>query len=178
MISNENTNLGVAGRLRDYAMKQMLLLGMPVLLALVFTWHVYAAFHPSRAFISQSPANRWWSIDCTVGGSRDVSYDFRAHDFRVGPFQPILVGDLDWQGQYFSGDLFWSRDGTVAAASIIYYSGERQVFACAYDFREHRIIRSGSIGSLLDDSKDDTIRLLLQSRGGYDRIKLPSFKEI
>lgn len=97
-------------------------------------------------------------MDCIVGGFHDVSYYFRAHDLRASPFQPIRVGDLYWQDKYFSGDIFWSRDGTVAAASIVFYSGERQAFACAYDFREHRAIRSGSIGSPLDDSKDREIR--------------------
>ena len=107
-----------------------------------------------------------------------MSYDFRVHDLRASPFQPLFVGDLYWQDRYFPGHLFWSRDGTVAAASIVLMPTERQALACAYDFRAHRAIRSGFIGSVLDDAKDPEIHLLLESRGGYDRFDLPSYKEL
>jgi hypothetical protein len=137
-------------------MKRKLFFGSIAIVLIAFALQTYFAFHPSRAFISHSPTNRWHAVDCTVSGFRDVSYHFRAHDFRSSPLKPILIGDLNWQGEYYSGDIFWSRDGSVAAASIHFHPDDRWAFACAYDFRERRAIRSTS--SLLDDSTTRSMR--------------------
>ena len=96
----------------------------------------------------------------------------------MSPFRPLPIRDLYWNGRYFPGGLFWSRDGTVAAASIIDSSSKQQIFACAYDFREHRAIQSGSFGNQFDGFKEREIQLLLESRGGYDRVSLPDYKEL
>jgi|GEM_PF-2125980 len=165
-------------RLKSRFMKRKLVFLLLGVVLAGFSVRVYCAFHPSRAFKSHSPTDPWRTVDCIVTGFRSVSYDFRAYDLRVSPFEPILIGDLYWEGKYSTGDLFWSRDGTVAVASIVYPTGQRWAFACAYDFREHRAIRSSDSGSALDDSKDQEIRLLLESRGGFEKVVLPDFKEL
>ena len=82
-----------------------------------------------------------------------------------------------WEDLYGTGDLYWSRDGTVAAATIL-LRDHRFVFAAAYDFPSHRAIRSSFPGSTSNESKDVEIRQLLESRGGVVKTSLPSFKEL
>ena len=146
-------------------------------MALLGVVYVYQEFHPSDAFISRSTANPHWAVDCTLSGFRDVGYDFRVHDFHASPFSPLYIADLFWEDLYDSGDLYWSRDGTVAAATILLHD-HREVFAAAYDFSSHRAVRSGFLGVASNDSKDVEIRQLLESRGGAVKTSLPSFKKL
>jgi hypothetical protein len=107
---------------------------------------IHLDFHSLRRFVSYSPVDSH-VVDCVPDGLADICYHFRAHDLRASPFRPIIIADLYWEHRYFSGSLYWSRDGSVAAASIISYADGSEALACAYDFREHRAIRSGSVGS-------------------------------
>ena len=159
-------------------MKQKLLFALTALAALALGTPVYFAFHPSRGFVSHSPTTRVWAVDCKVGGFTDLTYHFRAHDLRVSFFEPLLIADLFWKGKYTPGGLFWSRDGTVAAASVVYDDNRGEAFAGAYNFREHRIVHADLTGSPLNDSKQDEIRHLLESRGGYNRVELPDYKDL
>ena len=151
---------------------------MVALAALALGTCNYVSFHPSRGFVSHSPTSRLWAIDCKVGGFRELNYVFRVHDLPVTLFEPLPITDLDWQGRYFPSGLFWSRDGTVAAASVVYNDSKGEAFACAYDFREHRAIRVDLTGSPFDDLKQQEIQRLLESRGGYNRVELPDSKEL
>jgi hypothetical protein len=157
-------------------LKRKHLLIVAVALAVAASY-IYPQFHPRHAFISRSPANSHWAVDCVISGFHDVGYDFRVHDFVASPFHPLYIADLMWEGLYDTGDLYWSRDGTVAAATIL-LRDQRSVFAAAYDFSLHRAIQSGTRGSASNASKDLEIRQLLDSRGGALKTSLPSFKEL
>jgi hypothetical protein len=140
------------------------------------TWFEY---YPSNAFISRSPENPYKVVDCVKTGFNEISIDFRIHDLRASPLKPITIGDLFLQGSYYPGHIFWSRDGTVAAASVISESEQQEWMAVAYDFTNHRSIVSSPRGAALDHSKDMEIRQLLQARGGTNRTtEIPSFKEM
>ena len=180
-------------------MKRKLLYAALHIAVIAFGIRVYLAFHPWRAFVSHSPVGNHIAFQ-----ELDLSYHFRAHDLRASPFHPLVIGDLYWEHRYFSGSLFWSRDGSIAhfapdkghvrpggpaaitepdenafaAASIISYSDRSEALACAYDFHERRAIRTGSVGSPLDAAADAEIRRLLESRGGYIQNPLPAPKEL
>ncbi len=134
----------------------------------------YLRFHPAHAFISRSPANKRWAVDCvSVAGFRSVDYDFRVHDFRASLWGPIYVGDLFSKGKYEPGNLHWSLDGTVAAATIVIEEDRREIFSIVYDFKTHRIVSHAT-----EDMQDTEIQRLLSSRGGSAKTPIPSYKEL
>jgi hypothetical protein len=139
---------------------------------------IYTAFHPSDAFVSDSPTGQKNRIDCVKEGFSNISYYFRAHDLQASLLEPIDIGDLFLEGRYFPGHLYWSRDGTVAAASVISSRGDQEALSYAYDFREHRALRPSAQGSPLPVSTAQEIQALLNSRGGYSQSDLPSFKDL
>ena len=156
--------------------RKRLLIGAAVI-PLLIGIYIYVQFHPNHAFISRSTANPHWAVDCVTSGFRDIGYDFRVHDFIASPFGPLYIADLMWEDLYRTGDLYWSRDGSVAAATIL-LKDHRSVFAAAYDFSSHQAIRSNPPGFGSNGSKDAEIRQLLDSRGGGVKTSLPSFKEL
>jgi hypothetical protein len=136
------------------------------------------AFNNPHAFLSRSPTNAQWAADFIVERDfRSMSYDFRVHDRAVSPRKPFRVGDLYWESRYSPGNLLWSRDGTIAAASIFRDGSQVEVLACAYDFVTHQALRT-PLNPPSDDTQQESIRHLLDAHGGYTKTPLPSFKEL
>jgi hypothetical protein len=146
-----------------------------VLLALAYGNMVYRRFHDRQAWIERSPANPRWAVDCIGTGFLDLGFDFRVHDLRTSLLRPIRVCDLYWEDLYMPNQLYWSKDGTVAAITVS-FSGDGVLYGCAYDFREHRSYRTGPFASPLKPSEEfsRSIAELLASRGGKTKpIEVP-----
>jgi hypothetical protein len=136
----------------------------------------YWRFHDPTAWISRSPTHPNWAVDLVGTGFVDVGQDFRVHDLRASLTKPYHVCDLYWEDRHWPRDLYWSRDGSVAAITVGFHGHPGVLFACAYDFREHQALRSGSFGSPLEPSLEvsDLIKKLLEERGGVgDAIRVP-----
>ena len=129
-------------------------------------------FHAPNAWISRSPTNSQWAVDLVPSGFLDIGHDFRVHDRFASPLQPRYVCDLFWQQRYYPTDLHWSRDGSVAAIRVSFSTHTDSLFACAYDFRQHRSFRTGSPGSPLEPSPDFATKIekLLAERGGVGSV--------
>jgi len=160
----------LVGRIR-FPLRLLLVVGAAAIAFMPIS--AYLRFHPSHAFISRSPANEWWAVDCfSWEGFRDAGYDFRVHDLRANLWGPIHVGDLLREG-YEPGSLYWSGDGTVAAATLVTEKDRREIFFLAYDFKVHRIIRHAN-----EEAQNGEIERLLSSRGGSTKKRIPSYKEL
>lgn len=160
----------LVGRIR-FPLRLVIVVGVAAIALMPIS--AYLRFHPSHAFISRSSANEHWAVDCVAaGGFRHTDYDFRVHDFRASPWGPIYVGDLLWKG-YEPGALYWSRDGTVAAATLVTEKDRREIFFLAYDFEAHRIISHVS-----EEVQNAEIERLLSSRGGSAKTRIPSHQEL
>jgi hypothetical protein len=146
------------------------------LVTLAYCFLVYRRFHDPYAWIVRSPANPRWAVDCRGSGFVDLGFDFRVHDLTASRLRPLRVCDLYWENLHSPGELHWSKDGTVAAITILFRGGGGELYGCAYDFREHKSYRSGSSGSPLEPSPElsQSIADLIASRGGKSRpIEVP-----
>jgi hypothetical protein len=153
--------------------KRIITASVCVLLVLaLFAGISYHNFHDPDALIEHSPANRKWAIDFKASGFTDAGMSFRAHDFIANPLKPRYICDLYWRDRYDASQLKWSRDGSVAAVTVRFSKGNL-LFACYYDFREHRASHTGSGGgSPLEPSPhfSAAVEKLMAERGGVGKV--------
>ena len=149
-----------------------------IIAILALSINTKSKFNPSNAFISRDPAGSVNTVHFALESGRKPYYCFYAHDLKVKSNAPISVDDLSIDNLYYPGHLIWSRDGTLAVASVIIQKTNTEILKSAYDFKSHTSIHT-VIPDKIHEGFDQSLRDLLKARGGsVDPILLPGFKEL